>query len=47
MRMWKSFQAEKTTPQISYPGTALLSAIILHGSYNAIATFLETVGFAF
>ena len=47
MRMWKSFQAEKTTPQISYLRTALLSAIILHGSYNAIATFLETVGFAF
>ena len=47
MRMWKLFQAEKTTPQISYAGTALLSAIILHGSYNAIATFLETIGFAF
>ncbi len=47
MRMWKSFQAEKTTPQISYTGTALLSAIILHGSYNAIATLLETAGFAF
>jgi Putative heavy-metal-binding/PrsW family intramembrane metalloprotease len=46
MRMWKSFQAEKTTPQISYAGTALLSAIILHGSYNSIATMLGTAGFA-
>lgn len=47
MRMWKSFQQEKTVPQISLAGTALLSAIILHGSYNAIATMIETAGFAF
>jgi hypothetical protein len=45
--MWKSFQVEKTAPQISHAGTALLSAIVLHGSYNAIATILETAGFAF
>jgi hypothetical protein len=47
MRMWKSFQAEKTAPQMSHAGTAMLSAIILHGSYNAMATMLETVGFEF
>jgi RsiW-degrading membrane proteinase PrsW (M82 family) len=47
MRMWQSFQAEKTAPQVSHAGTALLSAIILHGSYNAFATLLETIGFAF
>jgi hypothetical protein len=47
MRMWQSFQAEKTAPQISHVGTALLSAIILHGSYNAMATMLETAGVAF
>lgn len=47
VQMWKSFQVEKTAPQISHAGTALLSAIVLHGSYNAMATMLETVGFAF
>lgn len=47
MRMWQSFQVEKTAPQISHAGKALLSAIVLHGSYNAMATMLETVGFAF
>ena len=47
MRMWQSFQAEKTAPQMSHAGTALLSAIILHGSYNAMATMLETAGFEF
>lgn len=47
VRMWKLFQAEKTTPQITYAGTALLSAIVMHGSYNAIATLLEFAGFAF
>ncbi len=47
MRMWQSIQAEKTAPQMSHVGPALLSAIILHGSYNAVATMLETVGFAF
>ena len=47
VRVWSLFQAEKTTPQISYAGTALLSAIVLHGSYNAIATMLEFAGFLF
>lgn len=46
-RMWQLFQAEKTTPQMPHAGTALLTAIVLHGSYNAMATILETSGFEF
>jgi hypothetical protein len=46
-RMWTQFQVARSQPDLKHAATAILTAIVLHGTYNATVTLLEVSGFAF
>ncbi len=46
-RVWRSISINRSRPDLSRGAAWLLTAIILHGSYNAIAVLLENANVAF
>ncbi len=47
VRMWKRFQAAERRPDIADAATAIATAIVIHGTYNAAVTLMELSGVSF
>lgn len=45
--MWKRFQQKQTPPDVSDAAAAILTAVTVHGVYNAAVTVLEVGGLTF
>lgn len=47
MRIWKTTMSNLTPPQLPLGAPFLVAAVVIHGSYNALAVLLEHVLFPF
>lgn len=47
MRMWSRCMADRTPPRTALGAPYMLTAVVIHGTYNAMAVLLDAVDFRF
>ena len=47
MRIWSRSMADRTPPRTALGAPYMLTAVIIHGTYNAMAVLLDAVDFRF